>query len=233
MKKVYLILLVSISVIFISDISQAQQYRVNLYSAYTFDDDIEAVTNTNSYFNGTIVGGYQWGVGFEYILKRTYGIELAYFRQSTDVDINYSVNSSVPDSAKKSSFGAGLNYIMLGGNKYLPIPNSPFAPFGGLMIGLAIFDNQNPVPGAETSTTKFAWAGRVGTNIMFSPNVGLRIHGQLMSAVQSVGGGLYLGTGGVGAGVDTESSMYQFGLGGALVIQFGSSPKPKIPKIRK
>ncbi|MDQ3019527.1 MAG: hypothetical protein M3R36_03005 [Bacteroidota bacterium] len=51
---------------------------------------------------------------------------------------------------------------------------------------------------------------------------------KLMSAVQSFGGGLYAGSGGLGAGVITESSMYQFGFGGALVIQFGTKSKTRI-----
>ena len=53
--------------------------------------------------------------------------------------------------------------------------------------------------------------------------VAIKLQGQLMSAVQSAGGGLYFGTGGAGAGVSTYSSMYQFGLGGGLVISLGGA----------
>jgi hypothetical protein len=100
-------------------------------------------------------------------------------------------------------------------------------PFGGLMLGLAILNNQDPLPGAESSSTNFAWSLRLGSDFLFSPNVGIRIQAQLQSAVQDIGGGVYLGTGGLSTGVNTESSMYQFGLGGALIIQFGS-PKTGI-----
>ena len=232
MKTIYFFIFLLITGLTVTVSSNAQQVRVNLYNAYTFDDDVETYTNNNVFYSGTIKGGYQWGIGVEYILRRTYGIELAYFRQGTDVDINFSRNSSVPDSSRLASIGSGLNFIMLGGNKYIPIPGSIVQPFAGLMVGLSIFssDDDPSKNYTGTSTTNFAWAGRVGTNIMFSPNVGLRLHGQVMSSVQSVGGGLYFGTGGLGAGVDTESSMYQFGLGGALVIQFGSTPKPRIKR---
>jgi hypothetical protein len=91
------------------------------------------------------------------------------------------------------------------------------------MLGMAILENKDPLPGAESSTTKFAWGARAGVFLNFSKSVGLKLHAELMSAVQSVNGGLYLGTGGVNAGLSSESSMYQFGLGGALVIQFGGS----------
>lgn len=236
MKKIYTIILLVIVAISIANISNAQQYRFNIYNAYTLDDDVSAVTDGNNYFSGTVIGGYQWGLGFEYIVKPTYGLELAYFRQDADFDLNYSTNYTANSpSTKESTFGTGLNWILLGGNKYLPIPRSVVQPFGGLMLGMAIFSSDDKqindsVHYTGQSTTNFAWAGRVGANFMFSQNVGLKLQAQVMSAVQSFGGGLYAGTGGLGAGVDTESSMYQFGFGGALVIQFGNSPKSRIRK---
>lgn len=216
LKFLLLIALISVSV---ADIN-AQSFKLNLYSGYTFDDEIDAITNNNNYFKGTINAGFQWGAGFEYIVRPTYGIELAYFRQDTDFPVSFTTNT---DSNAKKTFGTGLNFIMLGGNKYLPIPRSIVMPFGGLMLGMAILNNKDPLPGAESSATKFAWGGRAGLFLNFSQNVGLKLHAQLLSAVQSVGGGLYLGTGGVDAGLTSESSMYQFGVGGALVINFGQS----------
>jgi len=207
-------------------VSTAQQYKINLYNSYVFNDDIDAVTNGNNYFTGTVEGGYQWGIGFEYIIKQTYGIELMYNRQNTDFKVNYTTNN---DTNANKTFGVDVNYILLGGNKYIPLQAKTVKPFGGLMIGLAILSNNDPLPGAETSSTKFAWEGRIGSDFMFSPNVGLRIQGTVQSAVQSIDGGLYLGTGGLGAGLNSESSMYQFGLGGSLIIQFGQ-PKPKMKR---
>ena len=43
----------------------------------------------------------------------------------------------------------------------------------------------------------------------------------LLSAVQSVGGGVYFGTGGAGAGVSGYSTFYQWNLGGGLVFNLG------------
>lgn len=34
----------------------AQTYKINLYSAYTLDDDVNAVTSGNNYYSGTVVG---------------------------------------------------------------------------------------------------------------------------------------------------------------------------------
>jgi hypothetical protein len=51
-------------------------------------------------------------------------------------------------------------------------------------------------------------------------NIGIKLQAQLLSAVQSLGGGIFVGTGGVGAGVASYSTLYQFGLGGGLVFRF-------------
>jgi hypothetical protein len=49
----------------------------------------------------------------------------------------------------------------------------------------------------------------------------------LQSAVQSMGGGFFIGTGGVSAGVSSFSSLMQFGLGTGLVFKLGgTSPAP-------
>lgn len=227
MKKTYFYLLFALLITVITNNADAQNVRLNLYSAYNLDDEIDAVTNNNNYFNGTIKAGYQWGVGIEYIVKPTYGVELLYHRMDTDVDVNYT-SGNITDTSQ--TFGLGSNFIMLAGNKYFPIPKSVVSLYTSLMVGMSIMENKDPLPSAESSVTNFAWGGRAGANFMFSKNVGLKLHAQLMSAVQSVGGGFYLGTGGVGAGLDSESSMYQFGFGGALVIQFGGSSKTKVKK---
>lgn len=208
-----------------SSISSAQQFKVNLYNSYVFDDGVDATLDNGRYIRGTINGNYQWGVGLEYVLMQSYGIELMYNRQNTEFPVTYT--STLADTNR--TYDVDINYILIGGNKYLPLPNKAIKPFGGLMLGLAILNNQNPPPGGESSSTNFAWSARVGSDFMFSPNVGIRLQAQLQSAVQDIGGGVYLGTGGVSTGINTESSMYQFGLGGALIIQFGQ-PKSRFRK---
>ena len=48
----------------------------------------------------------------------------------------------------------------------------------------------------SNSATKFAWGLRLGANIWASEKMAIKLQGQLMSAVQGAGGGLYFGTGG-------------------------------------
>ena len=47
--------------------------------------------------------------------------------------------------------------------------------------------------------------------------------GDVLSAVQGAGGGLYFGTGGVSAGVSTYSTFYQFYIGGGLTLKMGKN----------
>jgi hypothetical protein len=81
-----------------------------------------------------------------------------------------------------------------------------------------ILNVTNPDNGSSDSVTKFAWGIKAGVNIFANEKVGFKLQMSLLSVVQAVGGGLYFGTGGVGAGVSGFSSYYQFSLGGGLVF---------------
>jgi hypothetical protein len=191
------------------------QFRLNGYVGYLFDDSFDSRYSNTSYLDGKIKGGLQWGIGAEYLLDPDYGIELVYYRQDTEVPVNYYRDGPVSDV-----LDMGINYIMLGGVRYLQA-SELFQPYGGLMLGMAIYDNKNPEPNEPSSATKFAWGIRLGSNIWISERIGLKVQGQLLSAVQGFGGGFYFGTGGTGAGVNTYSTLLQFGLGGGVTIKLG------------
>jgi hypothetical protein len=78
---------------------------------------------------------------------------------------------------------------------------------------------RNPDNGKTNNATKFSWNIRAGSNFWVADNIAIRIQASLFSAVQSVGGGLFFGTGGAGAGISTYSTMYQFGFDGGLVFR--------------
>jgi hypothetical protein len=215
MKKLIILFFVLIMFSAFYGNAHSQNMRLNAYALYTLDDNIEA-NNGYNYFRGTVKAGLLWGAGFEFNPRPEFGIELAYFREDTDVPSNYNTGL-----VYDKTFKLGANYIMLGGTRYLRLQNPHVEPFAGAMLGAAILENKEPMVGAPSSTTKFAWLLKAGVNIMASPNVGFKLQMQLLSAVQGVGGGLYLGTGGVGTGLNTYSSMLQFGIGGGLTFKFG------------
>ena len=205
----------------------SQNIRLNLYSGYVFDDKVDSYYDAGNYYDGKIKGGYQWGVGLEYAAIPNMGIEISYLRQATNAPTTY-LQTGQAGGVKTSNFDMNLNWIMLGGNRYLKKPGGKVEGFGGLMGGAVIVDFHNPDNGRSNSATKFAWGLKGGANIWASSKVAVKLQAQLMSAVQAVGGGLYFGTGGAGAGLTSYSSMLQFGLGGGLCFALGGATnKPK------
>lgn len=197
--------------------SQAQELRVTTQAGYIFDDRFDSYYDPNGYYSGIIKGAFQWGAGVEYMATDDYGIEVSYQRQKTTVPMKF---YSFGD--KSATFNTGINWIMVGGNRYFNLRNKMVDPYFGGQVGVVIFDWKNPSNGNSGNVTKFAWNIRTGTRLWLSKSVGLNLQAQLSSAVQSIGGGLYFGTGGTGAGINTNSSIFQFGLGGGLIFRFRS-----------
>ena len=177
---------------------------LNVLGGYVFNDNV-----TTDKFYGKINGGFQWQAGLEFGLKHFYGLELYYVRQDATVDIDNYLGT-------QKSVGTGINYILLGGKRYAYLGSENLMGWGGISLGAAFGNNKD---NGETFS-KFAWGLRAG--LKAKPNkeskIGFLFQAQLLSAVQAAGGGFYFGTGGVGTGVSTYSTIYQFGLSGGLSI---------------
>lgn len=210
MKKGFVFLLMSM----ISVSSFSQGIRINTYGAYSFKDRIDSRFDYNDYYRGTIMDGFQFGGGLEYMADDDYGIELSYQRLNSSADMYYYKNGD-----QHTDFKLGTNYIMLGGNRYFDMKNEKIEPYVGAQAGLVVFSYKNPDNNNSGTITKFGWGFKTGMNIWATKQVGIKFQAQVQSAVQSVGGGLYIGTGGSGAAVTTNSSIYQFGLGGGIMIK--------------
>jgi hypothetical protein len=217
MKTILSILLLCF---FIPAMSQ-KSTRLNGYAVYVFDDQFDSYYSSSDYYNGEFKGGLQWGVGLEFLPTAMNGIELIYLNQQTTAPTNYWAPGQLAE--RHTNFDVGFNWAMLGFNRYMRKPGSKVEGFGGGMIGAAFINVENPDNGSDNSATKFAWGLKLGANIWASEKMAIKLQGQLMSAVQGAGGGLYFGTGGAGAGVSTYSSMLQFGLGGGLTFALGGS----------
>jgi hypothetical protein len=187
--------------------------RLNGYATYAFDDNhVDSYYSNTSYFEGSINGGFMYGGGLEVMLQEAYGFEFTYLRLDSKAPMEYYNNG-----VEFTNFDLATNYIMAGGNRYVQM-NPKVEPYGGMMLGMAIFNIENPENSRSTSATKFAWGIKAGLNIWASEKVGIKMQASLLSAVQAVGGSVYFGTGGAGAGVSGFSTFYQFVLGGGLVI---------------
>jgi hypothetical protein len=219
MKKIFLII-----ALFAAFGASAQNFRLNAYTSYAFDDAVDSYYSNTSYYNGKIKGGLIWGGGLEYMVHPNYGIEFTYLRMDTKAPTTFYSNQP-PAGVKNAEFDLALNYYLLSGVRYTKI-NPSIEGFGGIQLGVAYIKATRPstaIIGETTAdATKFAWGLRGGLNIFPNAgNVGLKMQVGLLSAVQAAGGGLFFGTGGAGAGITTVSSMLQFTLGGGLVFKFG------------
>jgi hypothetical protein len=213
------LLLSIVLVAMVTGLASAQNIRFNAYAAYVFDDKVDSYYSNTDYYDGKIEGGFQWGGGLEFMASPTKGIELKYLRQDTKAPMEY--YSFDNNRVMNTEFDLAINYVLLGGTNYFKGVGNKVEPYGGLEIGMAIFDIENPDTGKSEGSTKFAWGFKLGTNIWASEKVGIKLQGELLSAVQSAGGGVYFGTGGAGAGVSAYSTMYQWILGGGLTFKLG------------
>jgi hypothetical protein len=225
MKKIFLLLALIGGTWFSSG---AQEKRLNLYGGYVFDDSFDAYYDYYNYLNGKIKGGFQYGAGLEFMVKPDYGVELLYIGQSTTAPVHYYYTGYFAE--KSTIIDLSLNWALLAGTRYADSNNGKFQGYGSFMLGALFASASSKENGLSESGTKFGWGLRLGGNVWLSDKIGLKIQGQLLSAVQSIGGSLYLGTGGAGAGVSTYSSMLQCTVGGGLVFRFGTTAPGTAPK---
>jgi hypothetical protein len=205
-----------LGILLITSISAfSQEKRLNLYSAYVFDDKFETVNSTTDYYRGKIIGGYQWGAGLEFIIKEQISAELLYLHQDTQAPVDYYNFGNVA-----RTYDVGVSYAMLGLSRIMK--KDKVEPYGGLLLGAAIFNNKTPNPGEESSKVKFALGFRLGATVWVSDRVGIKLQTQFITSVQGIGGGFYFGTGGAGAGASTYSTITQLTLGGGLAFKLGS-----------
>lgn len=187
--------------------------RLHGYATYAFDDNsVDSYYSDEAYFDGSIKGGFQYGGGLEIMPAKALGIEVTYLRLDSKAPMEY-----YSDGIKNTEFDLAQNFLFLSINKYVP-NNSPVEPFATIQLGMDILNVENPDNSYTDGATKFAWGFKLGANIWASEKVGIKIQAGLLSAVQAIGGGVYFGTGGAGAGISGLSTYYQFNLGGGLVF---------------
>jgi len=212
MKKIaFLVVLTTITIV-----TSGQGLRLNLYSAYVFDDGFDVFNDANTYYNGTVKGGYQWGGGLEYLFNERGSAEILYLHQSTHVPTTFKFGATSPTT--QENFDLSLHYIMLSGDGHFD--KGKTEGYAGLMGGVLITDLEAPSLGRSSSNTNFAWGARLGTNIWISTKVGIKLQAQILSSSKATGGGYYYSWYGP-VYLNTYSTLWQFSLGGGLAFKLG------------
>ena len=214
MKKV----LILVSVLTIAAVTNAQNIRLNFYSAYVFDDGFDDYVSTNNYYSGKIKGGYQIGGGIQYLASPDYGVELLYLHKNTKAPSSFRLGNLTTE--KHEEFDVRLQYIMLSGDRHVRPPGGKVEAYGGMMAGILINKVESPSNGSSASNTNFAWGGRLGANIWATEKIGIKLQALILSAIRASGGELYYSWWGP-VTVPDYSVLWQFGLGGGLTFRLG------------
>jgi hypothetical protein len=213
MKKIFLLLVLAGTM----TTMMAQHARLNFYAAYTFDDGFDVVNDANTFYNGTVKGGVQWGAGLEYLFNKQSSAELLWLHRSTTVPANFKFGSNT--QLRSETFDLKHDFIMLSGDGHFG-NGGKAEGYAGVMGGVLISHLEAPSVGKSSSNTNFAWGGRVGTNIWFSPKLGLKLQALILSASRATGGDYYWSW--YGPIYLTEySTLWQFSLGGGLTFKLG------------
>ena len=192
--------------------------RINGYSAYTFDDQFEVYNDINTYYNGTVKGGYQWGFGVEYLFDRNAGAEILYLHRGTTVPTTFKFGSNT--QLDNETFDLKHDFIMLAGDGHFSKPGGKIEGYAGLMGGVLISNLENPTLGKSSSNSNFAWGGRVGGNFWVTPKFGIKLQALILSASKATGGDYYWSWYGP-IYLNEYSTLWQFSLGGGLTVKLG------------
>jgi len=213
MKKIFLLLVLAGTM----TTMMGQHARLNFYGAYTFDDGFDVVNDANTFYNGTVKGGVQWGAGLEYLFNKQSSAEVLWLHRSTTVPANFKFGSNT--QLRSETFDLKHDFIMLSGDGHFG-GGGKAEGYAGVMAGVLISNLEAPSLGKSSNNTNFAWGGRVGTNIWFSPKLGLKLQALILSASRATGGDYYWSW--YGPIYLTEySTLWQFSLGGGLTFKLG------------
>jgi hypothetical protein len=216
MKKILFLILLSAYVLQAS----AQNIRLNGYGSYVFEDGYDSYYDNNNYYTGQIDGGFQGGVGVEFMLSPQACLEIMYLHRGMDAPTNF--QAGIISTVKNITFNIKHDYILVGTDGHIVTSSGVVEGYGGLFGGVLFANLDNPENGDEASATRFAWCARLGCNIWPGEGkVGVKLQAQLISAIRGGGGEFYFGPYGNPVGLSTYSTLFQFGLGGGLTFRLG------------
>lgn len=185
---------------------------LNLYGGYTFADRVKFDA---AYAD--VQGAFQYGAGLEYFIQRNNSIELKYTRMGTDAPLYLNLNGTQINKGKESST---IQFINIGGNHYFASSTSARAiPFIGGALGVGIMN------GPENSTTKFGWDVQAGVKLRTQGPLAFKLRAYLQSITSTFGADYWYYPGWGTYAVPDYVTLFQFGLGGVVVFDFGKDKK--------
>lgn len=197
--KIKRLLLILLTVLAVPALGQG--IKLTPFGGYTIQDRVYGY-----YGDMVISDGAHYGLNLSYEKSSNLAIDLLYSRQQCTFDV-YDYSPGLGNNSGK--IDGSVNYLMLG-SRHSPDFNAKVSPYGGVLLGAAIFNS------AKTSESwKFAVGARLGAVYHVNDRIGIMIQTQLMIPVQGIG--VYFGTGGGGA--STSSTATQLGFTGGVEVK--------------
>ena len=206
MKVSYYLLLVLVIVASASN-SFCQGFKITGFGGYTIQDKVHG-------YSGDLIikDGAHYGGMLSYQKSNQLSLDLTYSYQPTTFNVQ-SYSSPISSGDVKGS----VSYIMVGGT-HSPDFSAKVSPFGGAMLGAAIFTPKEKY----SEEWKFAVGAKLGVIVHANEKIGIVLQTQLMVPVQGVGLGVGCGSGGCGSGASTSSSATQLGFTGGVEIKLNN-----------
>lgn len=200
-------ILLSALLLCIVTLSSAQNLEIMPYMSYQWGGKL-------NFYEGDIriQSSENYGIALNYTIPRGTILQLEYFNQSTNIDVRLYEELG----GTYQSYPVSMSWIQVGGLQGFDF--YPLVPFAGITLGAMNF---NPRTNELQDSWKFAVTGQIGLKYYFTERIGIRIHARLLMPIQWSGMGVSIGTGGVGAGINMGSYIFQGDIGGGLIFNLG------------
>lgn len=161
--------------------------------------------------------GLNYGLGIDVAVKRGTQVELLWISEQTHVRLK-----NFRTGLTEDLFDMSVHYFQIGAVQEMG--RGKVRPFGAFTVGATLFSPNDPNRGDEWLAS-ITFGG--GAKIDMSDKVGIRLQGRILVPLIFSGGGLWVGTGGVGVGVGSWTPFVQFDLTAGIYIKLGGRSRPK------
>ncbi len=156
-----------------------------------------------------------YGLGVDITMRRGIQLELLWISAQTHVKLkNY------PSGFTEDLFDMNVHYFQIGG--VWEMGRGKARPFGAFTVGATLFD-------AKDATRSDEWLASItfggGGKFDLSKSIGIRLQARILVPLIFSGGGLWVGTGGVGVGVGSYTPFVQFDLTAGVYIRLGGKDR--------
>ncbi len=199
-----------ISFLFISDVSA--QTEIFAFGGYMMTTSVSVAEGDLQ-----IKDVPDYGLGVDITMRRGIQLELIWISAQTHVKIK-----RYPSGFTEDLFDMNVHYFQVGG--VWEMGRGKARPFGAFTVGATLFD-------AKDATRNDEWLASMtfggGGKFDLSKSIGIRLQARILVPLIFSGGGLWVGTGGVGVGVGSYTPFVQFDLTAGLYIRLGGRSRPK------